>query len=347
MTAPNHGLATNTSRALRPWQRFVQFQQRYPHYLLLLLISLVPLAFMNFGVWVMLTISGAAMGLLIFIMASGMTLTFGLMGVLNLAHGAFISLGAYLGMAVLAFFAGAAAAPSIVNNLGAVLPALLVALLVAGVLGLVFERVIIRPVYDNHLKQILVTVGGAIVIEQIIHVIWGASPVAVTRPQALSGAIIFGDIVIERYRLLAVLIGLAIYWAMIRIINRTKVGILIRAGVESTEMVEVHGYRIRLLFMAVFAAGSALAAFGGVLWGMYQELITAHIGAQLMVMVIVVIIIGGLGSITGCFFAAICVGLINLYTGYLVPPVSGVAAVGLLVGVLMWRPQGLIPVIKA
>ncbi len=347
MTTPNHSIPSGDTANASALQRFARFRQNYPHYFLLLLITLVPLLFIDFGTWVMLTVSGAAMGLLIFIMASGMTLTFGLMGVLNLGHGAFISLGAYLGMAVLAFFAGAAAAPSIVANLSAIVPALLIALAVAGLLGLVFERAIIRPVYDNHLKQILVTVGGAIVIEQLIHVVWGASPIPVQRPQSLTGSLIFGDIVIERYRVLAVILGLAIYWAMIRIINKTKVGILIRAGVESTEMVEVHGYHIKRLFMAVFVAGSALAAFGGVLWGMYQELITAHIGAQLMVMVIVVIIIGGLGSITGCFFASICVGLINLYTGFLLPPLAGIAAVGLMVAVLMWRPQGLIPVIKA
>jgi branched-chain amino acid transport system permease protein len=345
MTAQNQGLESR--QGVRPLQRFAQFRQAYPHYFLLLLIALAPLLFINFTIWLMLTISGAAMGLLIFIMASGMTLTFGLMGVLNLGHGAFISVGAYLGAAVLAFFGGMAAAPGIVANLGAIVPALLVALIVAGVMGLVFERVIIRPVYDNHLKQILVTVGGAIIIEQLIQVIWGASPLPVARPQALAGSFVIGDMVIERYRLLAVIIGLGIYWAMIRVINHTKVGILIRAGVESTEMVEVHGYRIRLLFMAVFIAGSALGAFGGVLWGMYQELITANVGEQILVLVVVVIIIGGLGSVTGCFFASICVGLINLYVGYLIPPLGGVAAVGLLVAVLMWRPQGLIPIIKA
>lgn len=346
MTAQNNAPRTLKQVGADSLQRIARFRTEYPYYFLLLQIALVPLPFINFNIWLMLTISGAAMGLLIFIMASGMTLTFGLMGVLNLGHGAFISLGAYLGAAVLAFLGGAAAAPSIVANLGAIVPALLLALAVAGVLGLVFERVIIRPVYDSHLKQILVTVGGAIIIEQLIQVVWGASPIPVTRPQALAGSVVIGDMVIERYRLLAVVIGLGIYWAMIQVINRTKVGILIRAGVESTEMVEVHGYRIKLLFMAVFVVGSALAAFGGVLWGMYQELITANVGEQILVLVVVVIIIGGLGSVTGCFFAAISVGLVNLYVGYLVPPLGGVAAVGLLVAVLMWRPQGLIPVIK-
>lgn len=346
MTAPNQDIQPKRNLAARLLQGLQRLQQRQPHYFLLLLITLVPLLFIRPDIWLMLTIRGAAMGLLIFIMASGMTLTFGLMSVLNLGHGAFIAVGAYLGAAVLAFFGGKAAAASLVANLGAIVPALLAALLVAGALGLVFERLIIRPVYDSHLKQILVTVGGAIIIEQLIQVIWGASPLPVIRPQGLAGAIVIGDMTIERFRLLAVVLGLAIYWVMLRVIHHTKVGILIRAGVESTEMVEVLGYRIRLLFMAVFVVGSALAAFGGVLWGMYQELITAQIGAQLMVLVIVVIIIGGLGSVTGCFFASICVGLLNLYVGYLIPPLAGVAAVGLLVAVLMWRPQGLIPVIR-
>ena len=333
--------------------RFAAFRENKPHIFLLLLMMAVALLMMDPRTWVLLTISGLAMGAMVFLMASGMTLTFGLMNVLNLAHGAFISLGAFAGASVLLWLSNQASEPSLLINLAAILPALGFALVVAGLLGLVFERLVIKPVYGDHLKQILVTVGGSIIIMELIHVVWGPNEIPVPRPEALTGAFllldalpVIGGVALEKYRLIAVVLGLAIYGLMTWIIERTRVGILIRAGVESREMVEVQGYRIRLLFLGVFVAGSALAGLGGAMWAMYREIITAHMGDELMISVIVVIILGGLGSIKGCFYGAVLVGLINLYVGYLEPRLAAVATVGLMVGVLMWRPQGLIPVIK-
>ncbi len=333
--------------------RFAAFRQDKPHVFLLLLMMAVALLMMDPRTWVLLTISGLAMGAMVFLMASGMTLTFGLMNVLNLAHGAFISLGAFAGASVLLWLSRQASEPSLLINMAAILPALGFALVVAGLLGLVFERLVIKPVYGDHLKQILVTVGGSIIIMELIHVVWGPNEIPVPRPEALTGAFllpewlpVIGGVALEKYRLIAVVLGLAIYGLMTWIIERTRVGILIRAGVESREMVEVQGYRIRLLFLGVFVAGSALAGLGGAMWAMYREIITAHMGDELMISVIVVIILGGLGSIKGCFYGAVLVGLINLYVGYLEPRLAAVATVGLMVGVLMWRPQGLIPVIK-
>ena len=334
--------------------RFSAFRQDKPHLFLLGLMMLLPLLLIDPTTWAVLTISGLAMGAMIFLMASGMTLTFGLMNVLNLAHGAFISLGAFAGATVLSFWlVEYSRSDSLLMNLVAVLPALLYAGAVAGILGLVFERLVVKPVYGDHLKQILVTVGGSIIIMQLMEVVWGPNEIPVPRPEAFRGAFIIdkevpliGGVALEKYRLMAVVLGLAIYGLMIWVIDRTRVGILIRAGVEDREMVAVHGYRIRLLFLGVFVAGSALAGLGGAMWAMYRELITAHMGDELMISVIVVIILGGLGSIRGCFYGAVLVGLINLYVGFLEPRLAAVATVGLMVGVLMWRPQGLIPVIK-
>src|SRR5699024_5304993 len=126
-------------------------------------------------------------------------------------------------------------------------------------------------------------------------------------------------IALQKYRLIAVVLGLLVYALMLWVIDRTRVGILVRAGVENREMVEVHGYRIRLLFLGVFIAGSALAGLGGAMWAMYREIINADMGDQLMIWVIVVIILGGLGSVRGCFYGSILVGLINLSVGYLEP----------------------------
>jgi branched-chain amino acid transport system permease protein len=296
--------------------------------------------------WVTLTVAGLAMGLLIFIMASGLTLVFGLMDVMNFAHGLFIAIGAYIAASTVKLFAAAAGADSFLANLGAIVPAMLAAALVAGVLGLFFERVIIKPVYGQHLKQILITTGGMIVAEQLIHVFWGPDLLPIARPSTLRGSFLFGDVAIEKFRLIAVIVGLAVFAAMLVLLNRTKIGLLIRAGVENKEMVEAMGYRIRRLFVGVFVAGSALAGLGGALWGMYQESVTVHIGANMMVLIFIVIIIGGLGSIGGCFAGALLVGLVANYIGFLSPKIALGSNILLMVLVLLWRPQGLYPVSK-
>ena len=296
--------------------------------------------------WVTLTVAGLAMGLLIFIMSSGLTLVFGLMDVMNFAHGLFIAVGAYVAASTIRLFSAAAGSESFLANLGAIVPALLAATIVAGALGLAFERIIIRPVYGQHLKQILITTGGMIVAEQLIHVLWGPDLLPLARPTTLRGSFLIGDMAIEKFRLVAVAVGLAVFAAMMVLLNRTKIGLLIRAGVESKEMVEAMGYRIRRLFVAVFVAGSALAGLGGALWGIYQESVTVHIGANMMVLIFIVIIIGGLGSVGGCFAGAILVGLVANYVGYLSPKIALGSNILLMVMVLLWRPQGLYPVSK-
>jgi branched-chain amino acid transport system permease protein len=300
------------------------------------------------GAWTQMTISGLAMGMLIFIMASGMTLTFGLMGVLNLGHSAFITIGAYILMtfAISGWGRELSGAESVMANVGLLLVVVLVALVVAGIVGLLFERLIVKPVYDNHLKQILVTVGGGIIITQLIIAIAGPNEVQLNQPATLSGSFVVGPVVVETFRLVSVAVGVFIFWGMLRVINHTKVGILIRAGVQSTEMVEALGYRIKMLFIAVFMAGSALAAVGGVFWGLYDTLIHPEIGGLRLFQIIIVIIIGGLGSITGCFFGALLLGLMTNYVGFLAPEVAEFSSIALMVAVLMWRPQGLIPVIR-
>ncbi len=165
-------------------------------------------------------------------------------------------------------------------------------------------------------------------------------------PAGLRGAFVFGDVALERYRLIAVAVGLAVFVAMLLVLNRTKIGLLIRAGVENTEMVEALGYRVKRLFLGVFLAGSALAGLGGVLWALYRETLTATIGADIMVLVFIVIIIGGLGSVGGCFLGAILVALMANYTAFLAPKVALASNILLMVLILLWRPQGLYPVAK-
>jgi branched-chain amino acid transport system permease protein len=300
----------------------------------------------NASTWVTLTIAALAMGMMIFVIASGLTLVFGLMDVLNFGHGAFIAVGAYLAMSTLLPLAGWVQADSLGLNLAALGLAMLAAMIGTGALGWAFERIIILPVYGQHLKQILITTGGLIVAEQLIHVVWGADQKSMALPTALRGAITVGDVAVEKFRLLAVAVGLAVFIAMQLVLNRSKLGLLIRAGVENGEMVEALGYRIRRLFVAVFVAGSALAGLGGTLWALYRETLTAGIGSEVIVLVFIVIIIGGLGSVGGCFLGAILVAQMANYTGYLAPKVALASNILLMVVILMWRPQGLYPVAK-
>ncbi len=297
--------------------------------------------------WVTLTVAGLAMGMMIFMMASGLTLVFGLMDVLNFAHGIFISVGAYGAATVLTRMAKQMEAESLASDLSAMLPAVAAAIALAAVLGWFFERVLIRPVYGDHLKQILITMGGLIVFEQLIHVVWGADIIPLPRPGAITGSFIVGEAAIERYRVAAVVVGLAVFAALWLVLNRTRIGLLVRAGVENPEMVESLGYRIRRLFVGVFVAGSGLAGLGGAMWAMYQEQVTPQMGMQVLVVVFIVVIIGGLGSIGGCFVGALLVGLMANYTGFLAPKLALGSNILLMVLVLLWRPRGLYPVGKS
>ncbi len=298
--------------------------------------------------WVTLTVAGLAMGLIIFIIASGLTLVFGLMDVLNFGHGVFIATGAFVTTSVMSRLGHLTQSGSVLQALGAIGLAVVAAMVVGGLLGWLFERVIVRPVYGQHLKQILITLGGAIVGEEVIKMIWGPLQIPLPLPDALRGSFIVpmgGDsAAIAKYRVLAVVIGLLVVAVLAWVLSRTKVGLLVRAGVQDREMVESLGYQVKRLFVGVFVAASALAALGGVLWGLYQENVYPQIGGQVNTLLFIVIIIGGLGSTVGCFVGALLVGLLANYTGFLAPKVALFSNIGLMVAILLWRPRGLYPV---
>lgn len=298
----------------------------------------------SFSTWATLTIAGLAMGMMIFIMASGLTLVFGLMDVLNFGHGAFVTLGAYTMVLLAGPLAAWLAADSLLFNSLALVAMIALAMLITAIVGYVFERVIIMPVYGNHLRQILITVGGLIVVQQLVIVLWGPIQIAMPLPASFRGIILIGDVAIERYRLIAVVIGLIVFAAMLLVLNRTKVGLLIRAGVENSEMVEALGYHIRRLFIGVFVAGSALAGLGGVMWGFYREALTPGMGMEILVLVFIVVIIGGLGSVGGCFIGALLVALTSNYMSFLAPKVALGSNILLMVAILLWRARGLYPV---
>jgi branched-chain amino acid transport system permease protein len=312
--------------------------------LLPLMIALVAAPLIgSTSTFVTLTVASLAMGLMLFTMASGFTLVFGLMDVLNFGHGAFISIGAYMATLVFLPLIAWSQADSLALNLSVILLAIVVAAAVCGALGLVFERLLVQPVYGQHLKQILVTTGGLIVVEQLLYALFGPETIPLSLPTSLRGAFVIGDAAIEKFRLLAVVIGLVVFVGLTLTLNYTKIGLLIRAGVENREMVEALGYRINRLFLAVFMVGSALAGVGGVLWALYREQVHASVGNSLTVLIFIVVITGGLGSIGGCFLGATLVALVANYAGFLAPKFALVSNIALMVAVLLWRPRGLYP----
>lgn len=318
----------------------------WPIWLLIGAMAIALPAIGSFPSWVTLTVAGLAMGMMIFLMASGMTLVFGLMDVLNLGHGAFVSIGAFVGTLVLFPMRAWLQADSVLLNLAILLAALIVAMLVTGMLGLVFERIVIRPVYGLHLKQILITMGGMIVAEQMILVLWGPQNLTMPQLKAFVGTYVVGGVAIEKFRLIIVVLGLLVFAAMYAVLNRTKAGLLIRAGVENREMVEALGYRVRHLFVGVFMVGSALAGMGGLMWGLYQITVTSAMGSEVLVRVLIVIVIGGMGSVGGCFIGALALALVTNYVGFLAPTWAPLTDILLMVAIIMWRPRGLYPVAK-
>jgi len=308
------------------------------------LLLLLPLGAIEPRAWLTLTVAGLAMGMLIFLVASGLTLIFGLMDVLNFAHGALFSWGAYAGFTVAVALdarRGWAAAPSVGLNALLLLLAVAAAVAVSFVLGVLLERVIVRPVYGQHLFQILITLGATIVLEEVIRVAWGPNDQVMPVPATFQGSWDVADVVVLRFPAIAIGLGLLVYGAMQWLLTRTRVGLIVRAGVENREMVQVMGHDIHRYFTAVFAAGSGLAGLGGLMWGMFGQSIRPSMGGEQLIFAFIVVIIGGLGSVTGSLVGALLVGLAYNYVAFLVPKAAIGVTMGIMVLVLLVRPTGL------
>lgn len=312
--------------------------------LVALALLLLPLAAIEPRPWLTLTVAGLAMGMLIFLVAAGLTLIFGLMDVLNFAHGALFSWGAYAGFGVAVLVNrhwGWAAAPSALANAGLLLLAVAGAVVVSCALGVVLERVIVRPVYGQHLFQILITLGATIVLEELIRIAWGPNDQVMPVPITFKGSWDVADVVVLRFPIIAIALGAVVYAAMWWLLHRTRVGLIVRAGVENKEMVQVMGHDIHRYFTAVFAAGAGLAGVGGLMWGMFNQSIRPAMGGEQLIFAFIVVIIGGLGSVTGSLVGALLVGLSYNYVAYLVPKAAIGVAMAIMVLVLLVRPTGL------
>jgi len=279
-------------------------------------------------VFVNLMINGLATGMLIFLLAAGLTIIFGLMDVLNFAHGGLFAWGAYMGVWTFA-------------STGNYLLSIVAAIAAGAALGFLMERFIIKPVYGNHVAQILITLGVMIVLTELIYAIWGPNPVLAGLPAFLDGSWIIGGIVLIKYRLFIILVGLLVFAAIYYVLHRTRLGLVVRAGVMNKEMVEALGINIRKLFMLVFMVGAGLAALGGVLFGPYSGVINGQIGMNYGILAFIVVVIGGMGNVIGSALAAVIVGLAGAFMAYYVPELSLAVNMLLMLLVLLFRPSGL------
>jgi branched-chain amino acid transport system permease protein len=295
------------------------------------------------------TLNGLQFGLILFLIAAGLTLVFGVMDFINLAHGVQYMVGAYLTAAFAAWT-------------GSFGTALLLALPTALAFGLLLELVVFRHLYDrDHLDQVLATFGVIIFLNEAVRLVWGAAPLSVPMPEALSGSIeLPGGINYPIFRLAIIAAGLGVAAALYVLVNHTRIGMLIRAGATNAPMVSALGVNIRLLFTIVFGFGAMLAGFAG---AMVSPILSVEpgMGDNVLILAFVVIVIGGIGSVRGAFLAALLIGVVDTL-GRLVAPTllrmvldpsaasqTGRAVAPMLIYILMAavlfvRPAGLFPV---
>ena len=306
-----------------------------------IVLYLLPLLGMDLSTYLTLTIAGLAMGMMLFLVASGLSLIFGLMDVINFAHGACFAYGAYVAFSIFKYFDAWVAADSVFQNFSIFFIAIVAAIIVVGIVGIVVERVLVRRVYGSHLFQILITFGGMVVLTEFIRIIWGPNDEVMPKPVSFDGNWNIFDIIILKYPIYAIALGLVVYAVIQLILKRTKVGKIVRAGVEDPEMVQAMGHNIFLLFTGVFAAGAGLAAVGGLTMALLNRSVYPDMGAAYLIFAFIIVIIGGLGSITGSLVGALIVGLSYNYVAYLLPPLAVGVNILIMVIILLIKPTGL------
>jgi len=268
-------------------------------------------------------------GFLLFLVASGLTLIFGIMGIINLAHGAFYMLGAYL----VYWLTG------ITDNL---LYAVLLGLPIMLAVGFFIERFAISFLYRrDHLYQVLLTYGLILVLNEVQKILWGTDYHSVPIPEILSGSLpLTEDQVYPVYRLFISLVCLAVAAGLYVLIGRSRLGMMIRAGAVNREMVEALGINVRRLFAILFSLGAALAGFAGMIDAPVSS-VYPGMGDQILIVSFVVVVIGGIGSVKGAFIGAMLVGLADTFGEVLLPDVASVMVYATMAVILIWRPQGL------
>ena len=302
---------------------------------------------MDWSLLITQLLNGLQLGLLLFLLASGLTLIFGIMDFINLSHGSFYMIGAY--------FCG-----SVVAITGSFLAGIVFGLIGAFIIGAVVEWFIARRLYrSDHLDHVLVTFGLILIFDTLVHLLWGAEGMAIPLPDSLNGQVSIGELVLPSYRLLIIGCGLLVAALLYLLVVRTRLGMLIRAGASNRTMVEALGVDINRLFLVVFALGAAMAGFAGMLIAPITEA-SIGMGNDIIIVAFVVVIVGGIGSVKGAFYAALILGMLDtLSRSYLdvvlqlfmpvtyaetaAPALSAMLIYILMAAVLAFRPQGLFP----
>jgi len=284
----------------------------------------------------LLTITGLGLGALYFLIAAGLSLIYGLMGVLNFAHGAFFTVGAYAMWWVMQHMVS-------VTSLGLRLAlAIPCGLVVGALVATLVELVLIRPLYQRHIEQVLATLGFALALTALAQGIFGADPLPVPAPAWVGEATTVLGVSVPNNRFVVIVAAIAVLALLIGFLRFTRYGLIIRAGVENRAMVTALGIDVQRSFTLVFALGGLAAALGGVLGNLYFGTVDPGHGTNLLIFAFIVVVIGGLGSIEGSAVAAVIVGLLQQYLNYYTAAETGdVAVVLLLAAVLLVRPRGL------
>jgi len=274
-------------------------------------------------------LNGIQYGLLLFLLASGLTLIFGIMGVINLAHGSFYMVGAYL-------------AYWLVRETGSLWLALPIGLAISIGIGVALESALIRKLYErDHLYQVLLTFGLILIFEELRSILFGNDVHGVAIPDVLNFSIPLTDTLsYPAYRLFISAVCLVLAAALYFVIQKTRIGMMIRAGNSNREMAQVLGVNIRLLYAFVFAFGFALAAFAGMIAAPVSSVFPG-MGHHILIICFVVVVIGGIGSVKGALVAALAIGFADTFGKVLLPQIAGMVVYLLMAAILLWRPQGL------
>ncbi len=293
-------------------------------------------------------LNGLQFGLMLFLIAAGLTLVFGILDILNVAHGSLYMAGAYV-------------AAQTMQVTGSFVAAVLMAAVITGLVGLVLELLLVRKlVVRDHLAQVLGTFAVILIANDVVKIIWGPAPIMMNMPSSLAGPVsLLPDFLYPAYRLLIIAVGLAVALGLYLFVTRTRAGVLVRAGASNRQMATLMGVRVPLLFMGVFVLGAVLAALAGALLGPITA-IQAGMGEQILILVLVCIVIGGIGSMRGAFVGALLVGfvdtagraflptLLKLFFSPAVassvgPTLAAISIYILMAVVLVFRPAGLFP----
>jgi branched-chain amino acid transport system permease protein len=272
-------------------------------------------------------LTGLAYGMLYFMIAAGLTIILGVMNVVNLAHGTLFMLGAYIAFTFIS------------DELNFWI-ALLLSVLLTAVLGIILEKLLIKHVYGKELEQVLLTFGLSFIIADVVKWIWGTEMQTLSAPALLNASLSIGDMVFPLYRLFVVFIGCLLALLLWYLESKTRIGAIIRAGVDDRAMVGALGINVGLVFTGVFAFGAALAGLSGVLGGPLIGMYTG-MDSEILVTSLIVVVIGGLGSWKGSFISAILIGVIETFGKVWFPSLSMLIVFLIMIVVLIIRPQGL------